>query len=82
METSIEHDEQDCRIVLMVDGQAGGYITYEICDGCLDIQHTVVDKSLRGNGLGQILIAFAKGYADENGLKVKPTCSYAAKLLG
>lgn len=81
METSIEHDEHDCRIVLFVDGQAGGYITYEIYNGCLDIQHTVVDKSLRGNGLGKILVTFAKDYADEKGLKMKPTCSYAVRLL-
>ena len=81
MKTRIEHDETDMRIILMVDGQAGGYIMYEIYDGCLDIQHTVVNRELRGHGLGQILIKAAVDYAKDKSLDIKPTCSYAQKLL-
>jgi len=82
METSIEHCEENCRFNLIVDGQARGYLTYEIYDGCLDIQHTVVSTELRGNKLGEVLIAAATEFAEGKGLRIVPTCGYAKKLLG
>jgi len=82
MEISIEHNEKDRRFKLFANGQAGGYLTYEIYDGCLDIQHTVVSTELRGNKLGEVLIASATEYAEERGLRIVPTCGFAKKLLG
>ncbi|MDR1954390.1 MAG: N-acetyltransferase [Candidatus Methanoplasma sp.] len=82
MDVSVEHNEEKCKFTLTVDGQAGGYLTYEICSGCLDIQHTVVKSELRGNRLGEVLLKAATDYADNNGLGIVPTCSYAKKLLG
>ena len=64
-----------------VEWEAAGYLTYEIQDGYLDIQHTVVKPELRGNGIGEALLDFAVKYAEKNNLKIKPTCSYAAKKL-
>ncbi|MCL2031947.1 MAG: N-acetyltransferase [Methanomassiliicoccaceae archaeon] len=81
MECSVEHDEKGCRFNLMADGQAGGYIIYEVCDGCFDIQHTVVYPELRGNGLGEVLVAAATEYAESKGFRMMPTCSYAKRLL-
>ncbi|MCL1811642.1 MAG: N-acetyltransferase [Methanomassiliicoccaceae archaeon] len=81
MAADIEHDEEGRRFNLIVDGQAGGYLTYEIYDGCLDIQHTVVSGSLRGQGLGMILLDSAKEYARAKDLRVVPTCSYAKKFI-
>jgi len=81
MEARVEHNEGGCKFDLIVDGQAGGYLTYEIYDGCLDIQHTVVNRELRGNKLGEILIAAATEFADRKGLRIVPTCGYAKKLL-
>jgi len=81
MDAKVEHDEKGLRFNLIVDGQAGGYLTYEIYDGCLDIQHTVVKAELRGNKLGEVLTAAATEYAGKKGLSIVPTCSYAKKLL-
>jgi predicted GNAT family acetyltransferase len=81
MESSVKHDEKRYRFDLFVDGKAGGYLTYEIYDGCLDIQHTVVSRDLRGNNLGDVLLDAAVKYADGKGLKIKPSCSFAAKKL-
>ena len=81
MEKSIKHDEQGRRFSLIVDGQEGGYLIYELYDGRLDIQHTVVKSELRGNKLGAVLLAAAVEYAEGKGLKIIPTCSYAKKLL-
>ena len=82
MDAKVKHDEKGCRFDLIVDGKTGGYITYEIYDGCLDIQHTVVNAELRGNRLGEVLLAAATDYVGKKGLKIIPTCSYAKKLLG
>jgi len=81
MEARVEHDEKDCRFKLFADGKAGGFLTYEIYDGCLDIQHTVVSTEFRGNKLGEVLIAAAAEFADRKGLRIAPTCGYAKKLL-
>jgi len=82
MDAKVKHDEKGCKFDLIVDGKAGGYLSYEICDGCLDIQHTVVNAELRGNGFGEVLMAAATDYTRKSGLKIVPTCSYAKKLLG
>jgi len=81
MECSVEHDEEGHRFNLMADGQVGGYIIYEVCGGCMDIQHTVVYPELRGNGLGEVLVDAATEYAESKGLGISATCGYARKLL-
>jgi len=81
MKVSVEHDEKGSRFDLMVDGQAGGYLTYEVYDGSLDIQHTVVYPELRGNKLGEALVVATVEYAESRGLKIAATCSYAKKML-
>jgi len=82
MEARVEHDEKGRTFRLIVDGRPGGYLSYEIYDGCLDIQHTVVNPELRGNKLGEVLLDTATEYAGSKGLRIVPTCSYAKKVLG
>jgi len=82
MEARVEHDEKECTFRLIVEGRPGGYLSYEIYDGCLDIQHTVVYPELRGNKLGEVLLDAATEFAGYKGLSILPTCSYAKKLLG
>ena len=47
----------------------------------ITIDHTEVDESLRGENIGEDLVAEAVKYARENGLKIKATCPYAHKVL-
>ena len=47
----------------------------------ITIDHTQVDEKLAGQGIGEQLIAAAVQYARENGLKIKPFCPYARKVL-
>lgn len=56
------------------------YITFpEVEEGVVDITHTVVDPSLRGQGVaGKMTEALAE-YLKAEGLKVQLTCSYAVK---
>lgn len=46
------------------------------------IDHTAVDDSLRGQKVGDKLVAAAVEHARENGLKIFATCPFALKVLG
>ncbi len=50
-----------------------------ISEGVVNIDHTFVDPSLRGQGVAGKLMEAAVAYFRANNLKVKPTCSYAVK---
>ena len=45
------------------------------------IDHTEVDPKLRGENIGQDMVAAAVAFARENGLKIKATCPYAKKVI-
>jgi len=81
MQVFVRHNYKLPRFDAYVEWTAGGYLTYEINDGCLDIQSTVVKEELRGNGLEEALIEAAVKHADKKGLKVTATCGYAAERL-
>ncbi|CAI7925159.1 unnamed protein product [Closterium sp. NIES-54] len=54
----------------------GGGETSGVKRGVMDITHTYVPASRRGEGLAARLCEAACDYAKENGLYVRPTCSY------
>ena len=45
------------------------------------IEHTEVDESLKGQGVGYKLIEQAISFARKNNLKVEATCTYAKAIL-
>lgn len=52
------------------------YISYEINNGVIQVNSTVVDPSMRGKGVAGILTKYVLEYAKRENLKVKPICSY------
>jgi predicted GNAT family acetyltransferase len=50
-------------------------------DGRMTIYHTEVDPKLRGKHFGEKLVKAAVTMAREKGLKIDPTCPYAAKVI-
>jgi hypothetical protein len=69
------------------DGPGGGEalaeLTYAIdrALGLLVIEHTRVDDSLRGRGVGGNLVEAATRRARAQGLKVRPACSFARAVF-
>ena len=57
-------------------------LTYKKENGSINIDHTEVDESLRGQHVGQKLVDEAVKFARENDLKITATCPYASKVLG
>ncbi|CAI5503647.1 unnamed protein product [Closterium sp. Naga37s-1] len=61
-------------------GKSGG-VTSGVKRGVMDITHTYVPPSRRGEGLAARLCEAACEYAKENGLYVRPTCSYVEETF-
>lgn len=49
----------------------------EVEPGIVEIDHTFVDESLRGQGVAAELLGRAAGIISSCGLYARPTCSYA-----
>ena len=54
---------------------------YEIENGVYNIDHTFVDDSLRGQGIGSKLVEEAVNTIKERGAKIQATCPFASKWL-
>ena len=80
MEHAIEHQESDANGAFYVqrDGHRLAVITYRRTGpSTVSIDHTEVDASLRGQGVGQELVGAVVEWARGTGTKVVPRCSYA-----
>lgn len=82
MEIDIVQKRCCARISAVTDGKEVGYLTYTVDDGVLDVEHTVVDPSMRGQGIARLMVEKAAEFCREEGLEIKSSCSYAAKVLG
>ncbi|MDO5688758.1 MAG: GNAT family N-acetyltransferase [Tissierellia bacterium] len=57
------------------------FIKYTLEEGVLNLNSTFVGESLRGGGIAGKLMAKAIDYAREEGLLIRPICSYAVKYF-
>jgi predicted GNAT family acetyltransferase len=56
MTDSVRHEPERSRYVLERDGEVLGLADYRTVRGAIQITHTEVDPSLRGQGLGGFLV--------------------------
>lgn len=64
------------------DGARIAELTYAMEDDrTAVVNHTFVAKALRGRGFGLELVKAAAQWADENGIRLVPVCSYARAVL-
>lgn len=66
------------RIEAVVDGKVLAEIDFPACEGGVDICHTFVDDSLRGQGVAGQLMRRCADELRRTGRKACSTCSYAA----
>ena len=63
-------------------GKTAGKIVYsQSGKDKIIIEHTEVDPSYQGQGIGKQLVEKSAEYARENNLKIVPECSYAKKIM-
>ncbi len=69
---------EENKTVYKVDDKIMGEVDYpHIDDKTVNITHTFVDPSLRGQGIADQMLKKAFEYFEENNIEVKCTCSYA-----
>ena len=80
----IKHIEKGGRgaFLIKADGKRVAEMTYVTAgETGFIIDHTEVDESLRGQRIGDKLLAEAVSYAREKGLKIYATCPFALRKL-
>ena len=78
---TVQHDPARSRfMVTLADGDAE--LLYGMFgDDVIDLQHTEVPPSGKGQGVGDALVRAALAYARERGLRVMATCPYVQAWL-
>ncbi|MDO5505985.1 MAG: GNAT family N-acetyltransferase [Pseudoxanthomonas suwonensis] len=76
MDIDIGHDPDARRFSALVDGHTG-YASYQLEDGVMTIDHTIVPREIGGRGIAGALVKAALEHARAEGWTVRPTCSYA-----
>ena len=71
-------DSNKGEFFLEVDGKRKASMTYSYAgEDKIIIDHTEVDESLKGQGIGYTLVENAVEFAREKGLKIMPLCPFA-----
>ena len=76
MSTTIASNPAESRYEVLVDGELGGFLSYALEDDAIDLRHTVVLPTHRGQGLAGMLTERAFDDARAQGRKVIPTCPF------
>lgn len=75
--------ESNCIYLEDETGKRIAEVTFPaVTEEIVEIDHTFVDASLRGQGVAGRLMEAVAEYLKSNHKKVRPTCSYAAKWFG
>lgn len=80
MSITIDHDAGLGRFSAVVHGHLC-VCDYRLRDGVMAITHTEVARELEGQGIAAELVRTALAHARENGLKVRPLCSYVQAYM-
>ncbi|WP_166211116.1 GNAT family N-acetyltransferase [Cognatiluteimonas telluris] len=76
----IRHDAAQQRFETTVDG-VRAELDYEQRGDVLSLTHTGVPAAIGGRGVAGALVRSALEYARSKGLKVVPSCAYAARYI-
>jgi predicted GNAT family acetyltransferase len=77
---SIEHNNKTQRFEVHLEGHVG-YMSYQLKEGVIEYDHTIVPRELGGRGIGTELVKYGLAYARVHHLQVIPTCSFVASYI-
>ncbi len=72
---------KDGSFFVEINNQRLAEMTYSIEGKTLVVKHTGVSDELRGKNVGYQLVEHMVTYAKENGLKIKPLCSFVNSVF-
>ena len=77
-----EENHRHGRFFIQQDGKQLAQMVYRMdTPAKMVIEHTEVDDSLQGKGIGLQLVSKAVDYAREGNIKIVPVCSFAASVF-
>lgn len=76
----VVHNPEQKRFELVQEGLLC-VLEYYLVDGVMVFTHTEVPEALGGRGLGSRLARAGLDYARQQGLKVRPLCSFVAAYI-
>ncbi|MCU1570204.1 MAG: hypothetical protein JWR33_945 [Naasia sp.] len=83
MPETLRHEPALSRYLLERDGEVIGLADYRVKDDAVQVTHTEVDPSLRGQGLGSVLV---RGMLDDlresTEARVVPICPFVDDWIG
>jgi hypothetical protein len=78
---TVRHEPERSRFVIpLPDGEAE-LLYRPFADDVLELQHTEVPRSGRGQGFGDALVRAALDHARQQGMRVMATCPYVQSWL-
>ena len=81
-EIRIRRDTVASRFEILVDDVVAGYADYQDgTDGVRTFPHTVVATEFGGRGLAGQLVGEALRVTSDEGLRVRPTCSFVERYI-
>jgi predicted GNAT family acetyltransferase len=83
---NIQNQEHGAKGAFFIEGEDGEWIaemTYRKIAGgsTIIIDHTEVDESLQGKGVGNDLVKASVDFARKNNIKIVAQCSFAKKVI-
>ncbi len=82
MEINREESKGKGKFFIEENGKQLALMTYKKSgEDKIVIDHTEVDESLQGEGVGNDLVEAGVKFARENNLKIVPTCPFAKKVI-
>lgn len=82
MEIQRKETENKGKFYIEENGKQIALMTYKKSgEDKIVIDHTEVDESLQGEGIGNDLVEASVKYARENDLKIVATCPFAKKVI-
>lgn len=79
---SVQHDEQQHRFVLAVNGGEAVLYYDPIDPATVDFRSTYVPPVLRGKNVGTRLVCHALDWARQHDLRVVPSCWFVSNVAG
>lgn len=76
----IIHDAAKQKFYVIFEGLES-HLEYARMNSVLNLNHTYVPNELRGKGIAGKIVKAALTYAEENNLKIIPSCSYVADYV-
>lgn len=78
----VTENQPEQRFEATIDNETAGTLDYLFDGDVMVTTHTVVPPDYEGRGVGSYLAAAALKRASEQGLKVRPECSFIANYIG